>query len=160
MTIMTKLLAGGAGLAALAVAGPAAAQYGYGYGQQSYGYSNQYQQQQYMTQMAAQQCSAAVQQRLQTRSSGGLGGILGAIIGVNTQTASQGRVLGITRVTPRRSTVRVQGVASSGRYAGGYGPYGVGAYGATGYAYQPDLTFRCDVDYRGRIRDVDIDRRR
>jgi hypothetical protein len=41
----------------------------------------------------------------------------------------------------------------------GYGAYGVGAYGALGYAYQPDLRFRCDVDYRGYVRDVDIDRR-
>jgi len=39
-------------------------------------------------------------------------------------------------------------------------PYGVGAYGALGYAYQPDLSSRCDADYRGYVRDVDIMRRR
>jgi hypothetical protein len=41
----------------------------------------------------------------------------------------------------------------------GYGPYGVGAYGALGYASQPDLSFSCTVDYRGYVRDVDINRR-
>jgi len=40
----------------------------------------------------------------------------------------------------------------------GYGAYGVGAYGALGYG-QPDLSFKCDVDYRGYVRDVDINRR-
>jgi len=80
---------------------------------------------------------------------------LGAVLG--NQSAG-GRVLSITRVNPRRSTVRVTGLANSGRYA--YNPYGYGMYGAVGYAYQPDLSFRCDVDYRGRVRDIDINRRR
>lgn len=162
MTMMTKLLAGGAGLAALAAAAPAAGQYipphphgnayGYGYAQpygNAYGYN--------MTQMATQQCAAAVQNRLNRQRMSGVSGILGAVLGVNTQ--SQARVVALTRVEPRRSTVRVRGVASSGRMAG-YGPYGVGAYGASGYGYQPDLSFKCDVDYRGRIRDIDIHRRR
>jgi hypothetical protein len=60
-------------------------------------------------------------------------------------------------VNPRRSTVRVNGLASSGRVA--YSPYGVGLYGSVAAAYQPDLSFRCDVDYRGFVRDIDIDRR-
>ena len=49
------------------------------------------------------------------------------------------------------------GLASSGRYA--YNPYGVGYYGAVGAGYVPDLQFSCTVDYNGRIRDVDINRR-
>ena len=96
--------------------------------------------------MAAQRCSAAVQNRLSQR--GGLNGILGAVLGARTY---GGRVLQVTQVDPRRSTVRVRGLASSGANYG-YGPYGVGAYGAAGYGYAPDLSFRCEVDYRGYIR--------
>jgi hypothetical protein len=145
MTMFTKILAGGAGLAALAAtASPASAQHAYpAYG---YGTSN-------VTQYAVSRCTAAVQNRLSNRTS--LQGILGAVLG--NQSAG-GRVLSITRVNPRRSTVRVTGLANSGRYA--YNPYGYGMYGAVGYAYQPDLSFRCDVDYRGRVRDIDINRRR
>lgn len=177
MTIMKRMLAGGAAVAALAVAAPASAQYynpyanPYAYQQQQYNpyaYQQQYnpyayRQQQYnpyaynqsayVTQAAAQRCSAAVQQRLQTRT--GLSGIVASLLGVHTV---QPRVVSITQVNPRRSTIRVRGLASSGRSAA-YSPYGVGAYGAVGYGYQPDLSFRCDVDYRGYVRDVDINRR-
>jgi hypothetical protein len=147
MRITTKFLAGGAGLAALAAAAPAAAQYGYApYG--GYGVN---------TEMAAQQCTAAVQSRLYNR--GGISNILGAVLGANTT----GRVLSVTQVAPRNNgTIRVRGLASSGRYAyNGYGPYGVGAYGALGYNYAgaADLSFRCDVDFRGYVRNVDINRR-
>jgi hypothetical protein len=185
MTIMNKLLAGTAGLAALAAAAPASAQWGY---QQPYAqtYSNQYvyqqqyanpyayqqqyanpyaYQQQYTnpyayqnqyaagTQVAAQQCSAAVQQRLQSRQ--GLTGVVASLLGVPTASP---RVVSITQVTPRQNSVRIRGLASSGRNSG-YGAYGVGAYGALGYAYQPDISFACTVDYRGYVRDVDINRR-
>lgn len=168
MTMTMKILAGGAGLAALAAAAPASAQYTYPpyaspygapYGYASpYGapYGNAYGYHANATQFAAQRCAAAVQARLNQRTSAGMGGIVGAILGVNT--TARGRVLSVTQVTPRSSTVRVRGLATSGRMAG-YGPYGVGAYGAMGYQYQPDLRFKCDVDYRGYIRDIDIDRR-
>jgi hypothetical protein len=152
---MKKLLIGGAGLAALATAAPSAAQY-YGYQYPSYGYS-QYPSYGYSTRAygyaapaygygyamntsaAASQCTAAVQNRLYTRN--GVGGILGSLIGAYGTT---GRVLGITRVTPNGSYTRVRGLASSGRY-GGYNT--------------ADLSFKCDVDYRGYVRDVDINRR-
>ena len=154
MTILTKILAGAAGITALAAAAPAAAQYyGYSpYGNSPYGYS-QYGYNTNMTNVAAQRCAAAVQSRLNTRV--GVSGILGAVLGAQT---AGGRVLQVTQVTPRQSTVRVRGLASSGANSG-YGPYGYGAYGAAGYAYQPDLSFRCTVDYRGYVRDVDINRR-
>jgi len=139
MTMMTRILMSGAGFAAFAAAAPATAQYGYPYG----GYSN-------VTQVAADRCAAAVQDRLSYR---GANNIFGAILGGN----STGRVLSITQVNPNRNSVRVRGIASSGRVA--YNPYGVGAYGMLGSNYAADLSFRCTVDYRGYVRDVDIHRR-
>jgi hypothetical protein len=146
----TKLLAGAAGLAAIAASAPASAQY-YGYPAQSqyanpYGnqyanpYANQYANNGYNsynaygayganTNVAAQQCSAAVQSRLYNRNT--IGGILGAVLGAS----STGRVVSITQVNPSRNgMIRVRGLASSGRMASnGYGPYGVGSYGSLGY---------------------------
>ena len=147
MRMISKFLAGGLGVAAFAAAAPSSAQYSpYAYG--GYGVN---------TGFAAQQCTAAVQSRLYNRT-GGVSSVLGALLGANTY--SSARVLNVTQVVPRGRTIRVRGLATSGRYASnGYGPYGVGAYGALGYSYQPDLSFRCDVDYRGYIRDIDIDRR-
>ena len=164
MRIFTKLLTAGA---ALAAAAPATAQYygsqynGYGYNQpygyaqqygyaQSYGYAN--------TSVATQQCTAAVQNRLYNRTS--LGSILGSLVGVP---AASGRVVAVTRVSPRSDgLMTVRGLASSGRYAmNGYGPYGVGAYGAAGYGYanQADLSFRCTVAPKGAVYTVSISRR-
>ena len=166
MRIFTKLLTA---TAALAAATPAAAQY-YGYSQpygyaqpRSYGYAQTYGYAQpygyaMNTSYAQQQCTAAVQNRLYNRSS--IGGILGAVLGANTPS---GRVVAVTQVSPRSTgTVRVRGLASSGRYAyKNYGPYGVGAYGMSGYGYanQADLSFRCDVGMNGAIYDVSINRR-
>ena len=158
----TKLLIAGAGLAAIAATTPATAQYPYGYyppygGNYGAPYGNAYGyygQNANLQQMAASQCSAAVQARLNNRTS--VGGILGSMVGLS----SNGRVLSVTQVTPRSNRIRVRGFASSGRMA--YNPYGAGYYGALGsnYANAADLSFRCEVDYRGRVRDVDIDRRR
>ena len=171
MKVVTKLMIGAAGVAALGVAAPAAAQYypGYGYGYNQPGnvigqvlqsVLNPYANNQYRyamnPQVAVQRCSAAVQQRLayQYRGYRGYG---------YAQTSP--RVLAVTDIDQRsRSTLRVRGYATSGRMAyNGYGAYGYGAYGATGYGYAQapaDLSFRCDVDYRGYVRDIDIDRRR
>lgn len=157
MRIMTKMLAGAAGLAAIAAAAPAAAQYypygysnPYAYGGGAYGVN---------ASTAAQQCTAAVQNRLYNRTS--LGSILGSLVGIPT--APTGRVLSVTQETRNRyGGMRIHGLASSGRYAyNNYGPYGVGAYGALGYGYNnaADLTFRCDVDFNGYVRNVDINRR-
>ena len=75
MTIMRSILAGGAGIAALATAAPAAAQY-YPYGY-NYGYGNAYGYGYGMnTQTAASQCSAAVQNRLYSRN-GSVASIIG-----------------------------------------------------------------------------------
>ena len=159
MRMMTKMLAGAAGLAAMTSAAPAAAQY-YPYGYNTYnpyGYSS-YGAYGVGANVAEQQCTAAVQSRLANRTS--LASILGSLIGVPT--GAYGRVTGITSATPTRYGMRVRGVASSGRMAyNNYGPYGYGAYGALGYGYAnaSDLTWSCSVDYRGYVRDIDINRR-
>ncbi|MCF2515699.1 hypothetical protein LVY65_11575 [Sphingomonas sp. G124] len=144
MTMMTKVLMSGAGFAAIAAAAPATAQY-------AYPYRNSYYANSYATNMAAERCAAAVQTRLSYRNTN----IFGVLLGAN----SNARVLSVTRVNPNRNSVRVRGIASSGRMA--YNPYGVGAYGMLGANYAPraDLSFKCDVDYRGYVRDVDINRR-
>lgn len=152
MTIMIKTLALGAGFAAIAAAAPASAQYYPSYGAP---YGNAYGYHANATNMAAQRCTAAVQQRLSMR---GRTGIIGQLFGINNY--SNARVLSVTQVTPRNQTVRVRGFASSGRLA--YNRYGSNAWGMLGSNYaQPaaDLRFNCTVDYRGYVRDVDINRR-
>lgn len=196
MKAVKFIVIGAAGVAALGVAAPAAAQYpGYGYGYPGYGNNtganvigqvlqqilNPYGQFGYNRgvnpQIAVNQCSAAVQQRLQGGAYAGYGGQYGGgygqygynQYGYNQNAYSNARVLGVTRVEQRSSsTLRVRGVATSGmsygygNQYGGYGGYGGqygGGYGAYGAQAPADLTFRCDIDYRGYIRDIDIDRR-
>jgi hypothetical protein len=173
MRRIIKFLAGTAGLAALAAATPAVAQYYNGYYGNSYnnGYSNGYGYNGYTNgygyngysngyvnaSAAAQQCSAAVQNRLYNRTS--IGSILGSLVGINTNNA---RVLSVTAERPTRYGMRVDGLATSGRMAyNNYGTYGQGAYGALGYGYaqQADLSFRCNVDANGYVRSVQIYRR-
>ena len=147
MSALVKVLTGAAGLAAaVGFASPAAAQYypGYGYnnnggvvgaiingvlGGGQYGYGGN-------DRFAVDQCSRAVSARL----GGGYGGY-----GYNSY--GGGRVLGITSVERRNNGLRVRGVASSG--SRGYGYNNGGA----------DLSFKCNVDYRGRITDIDLNRR-
>lgn len=172
MRMITKLLAGAAGLAALGATTPAAAQYYNGYYGNSYtngyygnsynGYNNGYGYNGYSNgyvnaSAAAQQCSAAVQNRLYNRTS--IASILGSLVGINTNNA---RVLSVTAERPTRYGMRIDGLASSGRMAyNNYGAYGVGAYGALGYNYaqQADLSFHCNVDANGYVRSVKINRR-
>lgn len=150
MSVLVKVLTGAAGLAAaVGFASPAAAQYYPGYG---YGYNNnggvvgaiinsvlgggQYGYGQGNDRFAVDQCSRAVSARL----GGGYGRY-----GYNNY--GGGRVVAITRVDRRNSGLRVRGLATSGSY-GGYG-----------YNNAADLSFSCKVDYRGRIVDIDLDRR-
>ena len=140
MTTMTKILAAGLGGAAIAAAVPAAAQV------EPFARGN------VNTQIAADRCSAAVQHQLSNRQ--GVRGYGGQHV--------YGRVLTVTQVDPRRNFVRVRGLAASDRVAA-YGPFGYGAYGAVGYAHAnqvADITFRCDVDYRGQVCNIDLNRRR
>lgn len=151
------ILAGGAGIAALAAAAPASAQYypGYGYGggnvlgqvlgqvlgggyggYGAYGGMN--------SQAAVGQCSAAVADRL-NRQYGGYAGYGG----YNSYNGYGGgaRVVQITQVEPRTNgRMRVRGIAqtnTAANYGGGYGQA---------------FSFKCNVDYRGYISDIDLDR--
>jgi hypothetical protein len=75
------------------------------------------------------------------------------------------RVTAITDVQRRSSGLRVKGLIDSGRVYGqggyGQGGYGQGGYGQ-GYANRGygggDLTFRCNVDYRGYVTNVRLER--
>jgi hypothetical protein len=152
MMAVTKFLAGGAAIAALASAAPAAAQYypGYGYGYPSggnvvgqvlnqvlgggYGYNGYGMNSQQVVNI----CANAIQQRL-----GGYGYGYGNSYGYGY--GGGARVLGITSIEQRGSGgggLRVRGVATSGG----------------GYNQGPDLTWKCSVDYRGSIVGLDVNR--
>ena len=146
MSMMKTILALGAGAAAIAASIPASAQYYSRWGYRSRMNIN----------LASQQCTAAVQNRLYNRVSGG-------IIGLLTGERTNGQVLSVTQVNPRGDgSVRVRGLATSGRYAmNDYGRYGEGAYGDLGYGYAraADLSFRCDVAPNGAVYDISINHR-
>jgi hypothetical protein len=186
MKALVKILAGGIGLAALASAAPASAQYyppnpyGYGnnnvvgqvigqilnpYGYGRYPYGN-YGYNQYANQGAAvDQCARAVEARLGGYNGNGYYGYgnvpYGGRYGYNTRNGyngyAGGRVQGITRVDRKSYGLKVFGVASSGYQ--GYQGYGQRGYGSYGYNAGADLSFNCEVRYDGRIRDIDINRR-
>jgi hypothetical protein len=189
MKVVSKILAGGVAMTALASAAPAAAQYYPGYGQpnvigqvinqvlgggQGYGLNSQ---------VAVQRCAAAVEQRINYQynrygGQGGYGGYGGYNPGYGgyAYTPSTARVLAVTSVERRSDNgLRVRGVATARANPGGYGGYGQGGYGGYGApgGYSPyggynqyppqqtgELTFKCNVDYRGYVRDIDLDRNR
>ena len=189
MSALSKILIGGAGVAALVgAAAPAAAQYypspyGYnnngggvvgaiinaigGYGQYPYG---NYGYGQSTSQVAVNQCSRAVEARLNGSGYGynqSYG--YGQPYGYANNGYGSARIAGITRIERRSNGgLKVYGVAMSnsqyGQY-GGYGAQGYGepyGYGNQGYGYQnaarPDLRFNCKIDRYGRITDVDVNR--
>ena len=166
MKALTKILAGGIGLAALASAAPAAAQYypqpGYGYGQNPvgqiigqilnpYGGYNQYGGGN--DRVLIDRCAGAVQHRINAQYGGysQYGGYNQYGYGYGQQGYGNARVMGITSVDRRNSGLRVRGVATAGNYGGGYG---------YGYNQGAELSFKCNIDYRGRITDIDLDRNR
>jgi hypothetical protein len=103
---------------------------GYGYG--GYGANSQ---------AVVNQCAGAVQARLNG----------GYSYGNRYGYGGNARVLGISRVEQRSNGgLTVRGVASSGGYSG----YGYGAQAPV------DLTWKCKIDYRGYISDIDIERAR
>jgi hypothetical protein len=127
---MARIFVGGAGLAAFASALPAVAQYNPASPVGAH------------AQLAAQQCSAAVEARLKSRD-------YGAVSEPGTA-----RVLTVTRADAEKRFVRVRGTATSGV------PTLVSAVGTLAAAQSPtaDLTFKCRIDYRGRVLELDVDR--
>jgi hypothetical protein len=156
MKAITKFLAGGVAVAALASAAPAAAQFYPGYGYGGYGgygagnvvgsiinsvvgggYNNYSPYGGNNSQFVVSQCANAVQARL----SGGYGAY-----GYNGYASGGGRVVGISRVENRAGGgLKVRGVASSG---------GAYAYGQGGPV---DMVWKCSTDFAGRIVDIDVD---
>lgn len=171
MKAISKILAGGVGVIALAgAAAPAAAQgypgYGYGggdvlgaiinsvlgqnrgYGGYRYGYDPN--RERYLV----DQCARATQVRIQRNYGqagynpyGGYGGYGGGYGYGNAYSAA--RIVGISRVDRRSNGgLKIWGTATSGRgYGGGYG-----------YNAAADLRFDCTINYRGRITDIDVSR--
>lgn len=183
MTAFKTILAGSVAAAALVSAAPAAAQYypqpGYGGGvvgqviNQVLGggaYGGGYGMN---SQAAIDRCAVAVAQRVNRDFGyrqgayspyGGYGGY-GGYAGAYGNYPGGARVLGITSVERRSSGgLRVRGVATANANAGygAYGSYGgYGGYGSYGGYNQPapaELSFKCNVDYRGYITDIDVDR--
>ena len=145
-----------------------AQRYGYGY----QGYANDRSQ--------IDRCAIAVEQRINRdygyrygsqygNPYGGYNNPYGGQYGYNQYAQGGAKVVGITRVERRsNTTTRIRGVATANAYANQYGsPYG-GQYGSPygnqygynnyGYANAGELTFKCDIDYRGYIKDIDINR--
>ena len=127
---MVKMFVAGTSLAVLAGAAPAQAPYNPDspVGAQA--------------QLAAQQCTAAVEAELKTRD-------YGAVSAPGTA-----RVLTVTRADAEKKFVRVRGTATSGV------PAIAGTVGALASAAAPtaDLTYKCRIDYRGRVLELDVDR--
>jgi hypothetical protein len=183
MTSLATFLTAAAALGTIAA--PAAAQYaqpypqtypqtypqqGYGYPNQGYGgqnvigsvidqlLGNRYN---VTDRQAVSRCASAVIAQAQTQYRGGYGQ---QGYGYNQGFAAPAmRVTAITDVQRRSSGLRVKGLLSSG-YGGGYSGQGYGGqgYGGQGYANQGygsgDLSFRCNVDYRGAVTNIRIDR--
>jgi hypothetical protein len=160
MKAIKYILAGSVGLAALAAATPASAQYypnygggnvvgqvlgqilnpGYGGGYGGYGMNSR---------AMVDRCAAAVTDRVNRQYGGyAYGGGYGGYNGY----AGGARVVAITNVERRSgSKLRVRGVAQGAGYAGGYG----------GYNNVPqEFEFKCNIDARGYISDIDLDRSR
>ena len=184
MKAVSKLMFGGAAIAALVVtAAPAAAQYypqpGYGYGNQGYGNNNvvgnilsqilgggNYRQD---DRYAIDMCVRATEARLNGFNGAYNYGGYGQYGGYGNNGYIQGyngaRVTRITNVERRSTNLKIYGLATTGR--GGYGKQGYGygnqGYGNQGYGnqgYGANLRFNCKVNFRGQVTDVDIDRRR
>jgi hypothetical protein len=188
MTTFKTILSGAAGLAFIASASPAAAQYapngGYNnggvvgavinsvlgggrYGAYGQGPNSN----------AVDQCARAAEARVSAQGGYGNRGYGYNQNGYNQNGYRQmgvARVVGITGVERRSNGLKVSGIMNSGYNAnGGYGNQGYNyqgypnqgypnqGYGNPNYAYSAqnaDLRFSCKVDFRGYVSNVRIDR--
>jgi hypothetical protein len=143
---------------------------GYGYGQPGYGYGQQGYAQNPIQQIvdgllgnrynvtdrqAVSQCASAAIARAQSQYGSGYGAYeqrYGQQYGQGYNRYQAMRVTAITDVQRRSNGLRVTGLMSSGgAYGGQYGQYG-NAYGYENRGYaRGDLSFRCNVDYRGQV---------
>lgn len=106
---------------------------------------------------AVRQCAAAAASQAQGQYGNGYGGY-GAYnqqYGYNNQYGYHGfQVTSITNVERRSYGLRVSGVLSSGH--GGYANQSYNYGQNYGYNHAMQLTFRCNVDYRGSVTDVHV----
>jgi hypothetical protein len=149
--------------------------YGYypqqGYPQQGFGYNTHDPMGQIIGQLlgnrynvtdrtAVQQCASAAVQQASAQYRQPYGNAYGYNnnqgYGYQQGYAANMRVTAITNVERRNNGLRVSGLLDS---RGGYPPHGQ-AYGYqnNGYAATGDLSFRCNVDYRGAVSNVRIRR--
>ncbi|MCW3796926.1 hypothetical protein OMW55_03790 [Sphingomonas sp. BN140010] len=131
---------------------PGYPQPGYGYGQQRSLLDQLLGRYPANNRAAIQQCANAAQAQVARQYSQGYGnrryGQYQPGYGTNT------RVTAITDVQQRNRGLRVNGLIDSGVRTNGYNqPYNNG-YNQPYAAAQGDISFRCDVDYNGQVRDV------
>ena len=153
---------------------PYPGQPGYGYGQQTYqqGYStgnpvtdiidsllgNRYN---VTDRQAVRQCANAARTQAMQQYGGGYANQYGNSGYTNRHPyAANLRVSAITSVERRIHGLRVSGTMSSGGgYNGQYGSQYGNQYGYQNQAYaQGDVSFRCNVDYRGAVTNIRIGR--
>jgi hypothetical protein len=137
-----------------------------GYGQPGYGYNQGYAQNpvgaiidqllgnryNVTDRQAVSQCASAVMAQAQNQYRPGYGQGYGQGYNQGYNRGANMRVTAITDVQRRSNGLRVKGLLSSG---GGYG--GQQGYQNRGYA-NGDLSFRCNVDYRGAVTNIRISR--
>jgi hypothetical protein len=161
MKAIKAMLAGGIGLAAVAAASPASAQYYPGYGGGNVigqvlgqilnpGYGGGYGGYGMNSRVMVDRCAAAVTDRVNRQFGGyAYGGGYGGYNQYGYNAPGGARVVAITSVERRSgSRLRVRGVAQAAAYGGGYGYNNV----------PQELAFKCNVDYRGYVTDIDLDR--
>lgn len=142
-------------------------QYPQGYGQPGYGYNQGYAQNpvgaiidqllgnrySVTDRQAVSQCASAVMVQAQSQYRPGYGQSYGQGYNQGYDRGANMRVTAITDVQRRSGGLRVKGLIDTGmRYGGRQG------YANNGYAGAGDLSFRCNVDYRGVVTNIKISR--